>query len=412
VAAVFGALAVLCHDRWRRSGWRAGAVVGPVCFALALLSAEGAVAMAGYLAAHALFLDPDRSVRRLRVLAPYAVVLAGWQLLYTALGYGVAAAEPGYLNPLREPALFLRSVVTNGPVLLLAQWTGPSAQSFGALAPTAAMWRWIGTVLVLGALALLAAARLRRDPVARFWGLGHVLAIVPACAASPDDRYLVFVGIGAMGLLGQLVAGLLEREGAVATPRRWRWPATVAVVALAALHLVVSPVQLVRAARVPGERAFEVASDSLPTDDAIRAQTAIVVNVPTAVFVSYAFFTRAFKGQPMPERTRVLASGAHPVAIERLDSATLLVRWEGPAERMFRAQADPMRAGDRVRLPGLDVEVTAVTPDGLPRAARFRFDRPLEDPRYRWLRWSSAPAPTRGFVAFRPPAVGQTVAVP
>src|SRR5919198_3083076 len=53
LGALFGTLTLLFHDRWRRSGWRAGSLVAPACLALALLSAEKALATGAYLAAHA-----------------------------------------------------------------------------------------------------------------------------------------------------------------------------------------------------------------------------------------------------------------------------------------------------------------------------------------------------------------------
>ncbi|MFQ5853547.1 MAG: hypothetical protein ACE5JU_23560 [Candidatus Binatia bacterium] len=40
LAAFFGLLCILTHDRWRREGWDWGVVLSPICLALALLSGE------------------------------------------------------------------------------------------------------------------------------------------------------------------------------------------------------------------------------------------------------------------------------------------------------------------------------------------------------------------------------------
>ena len=47
---------------------------------------------------------------------------------------------------------------------------------------------------------------LRRDRVARFFCLGMVIALVPSCAAFPDDRLLFFASFGSMGVMAQFMA--------------------------------------------------------------------------------------------------------------------------------------------------------------------------------------------------------------
>ena len=409
LGALFGTLTLLFHDRWRRDGWRAGSLLAPGSLAVALLSAEGAVATGAYLVAHAVFLDGGSWRRRLPALLPHAIVVTAWQLLYTGLGYGVRGFSPDYLNPLREPLQFARALGKNGPVLLLAQWTGPSAESFPQLAAGAARARWIGAVLILAVLGALLAPLLRRDPVARFWSLGQVLAVVPACAASPDDRQLFFVGLGAMGLLARFVCGLLDREPWGPGRLLWRRPATLLAAALVAVHLVASPLQLVRAAIRTGDGSLEQVSDSIPADPGIRRQLVVIVNLPSAVAVSYSFFIRTVKGQPIPAQTLVLASGA-PLSVYRADARTLRVRWEGPQERLFRPRDNPMTLRERVGLAGADIEVTALTEDGWPAEAVFRFDRDLEDPALRWLRWATDNGHGR-FVTAVPPSIGGTALV-
>jgi hypothetical protein len=407
VGALFGTIALMLHDRWRRSGSRSAGVMSPMCLALALLSSEGAVAIFGYLVAHAVFLDTGDRRRRLLAVVPHAVIVAAWQVLYVALGYGVVGAAPAYVNLLREPLQFAASLVKNGPILLLAQWTGPSSETFSTLSPRGAALMWAGAVLVLTAVGAILAPLLRRDPVARFWAVGQILAIVPICAAMPHDRYLFFVGLGAMGLLAQFACGLV---GQAACRTRWRLgrsPAILLACVLVFVHLVISPVRLVQSASGAPDATMERIADSIRTDPAMPRQRVVIVTVPSAVTVAFSLFIRAYKGQPIPGHTQILSSGDGPVSVYRPDARTLRVRWQGRQEHMlFRDTAHPMTLGERIRLTGTDVEVTAITKDGWPTEATFRFDQNLDDPELRWLRWDSS-----RFVVVHPPAIGETIVV-
>jgi len=407
LGALFGTLALLLHDRSRRTDWRAGVILAPACFALALLSSEGSVAIVGYLVAHAVFLDSGGWRRRLLALLPHAGVVAAWQVLYTGLGYGILGVAPWYLNPVREPLQFAAALAKNSPILLLAQWTGPPSQTFPTLSPEDAAVRWVGALLILIVVGAILAPLLRRDPVARFWALGQTLAVVPICAAVPHDRYLFFVGLGAMGLLAQLACGLLDQAPWRARRRWWSLSAALVACVLVVLHLVVSPIRLAQSATAPTEAWLQRASDSIPTDPIVRRQLVVIVNVTNALIVPYSFFIKTYKGQPIPAHTRVLSSGYGPVSVYREDARTVRVRWQGRQDHMFfRAKEQPMIPRERIRLTGTDIEVTALTEDGWPTEATFRFDQNLDEPELRWLRWESG-----SFVSFRPPAVGGTVVI-
>jgi hypothetical protein len=404
LAALFGTLTLLLHDRWRRGGWTPGVVAAPAGLALALLSAENAVATGGYLVAHAVFLERAGWTGRVAALLPHGLVLAGWQALRTGLGYGVAGTTPNITDPLREPLQFLQVVAQNGPAMLQALWTGPAAETIAAWAPVT---RWLAALATVVALAVLLAPLLRRDPVARFWALGQVLAVVPVCAAGAHDRYLLLVGLGAMALMAQAASGLLSGAPWLPEPRPWRRAAGVIAGVLMAIHVVVSPAQAARIALTRAEATRTV--DTLPADPAIGRQRLVIVNAPFAVATFHWFFVRTVRDQPVPAQTRMLASSAAPLTVERLDPHTLRMRWEGRQERIFRPPDRPLRAGDRVTLAGTDVHVTAVTSDGWPAEAIFRFEGELDDPAVRWLRWDDG---QKRYVSFRPPAAGETARVP
>ena len=52
-----------------------------------------------------------------------------------------------------------------------------------------------------------------------------------------------------------------------------------------------------------------------------------------------------------------------------------------------RARGIPFAPGDQVSLPGFEIAVRRVTPDGRPQEVAYQFDRSLEDPSLRWLVW-------------------------
>ena len=65
---------------------------------------------------------------------------------------------------------------------------------------------------------------------------------------------------------------------------------------------------------------------------------------------------------------------------------------------------NPIEASPRVT--SVRIEMTELMPDGRPAEATFRFRVPLEDSSLRWFQITD-----KGYEAFEPPAIGQTVEV-
>ena len=205
-----------------------GAVLGPALLTLSLLSKEEGIATVAYLVAFAIVLDEASWPRRILALAPYAIVIIAWRLCWSYLGYGVCAPGP-YVDPLREPLRFAPSFLNNAPILLLGQFAAPPADVSLLLDPVMRRWlcagAWVFVALIVAAWLPL----LRRDRVARFWALGMLLALIPLCTTFPADRMLLFVGVGAMGLMVQFLLWLLADPAG--WPRWHQWRAVVIVLA-------------------------------------------------------------------------------------------------------------------------------------------------------------------------------------
>jgi len=415
LSAFFGVLALVAHDRWRRGGRRFSGLLGSALFLLSLLAKEEGVGTCAYLAAYAVFLERGPLARRLWTLAPYAAVLIAWRVVWSSLGYGVA--EVGfYVDPLHEPLRYLAALVQRAPYLFLGQWTGPPAEVFileqivGATLVRSLWWVGIGLALLL---AVLLWPLLRRDATARFWAVGLLLALLPICTTFPADRMLLFTGVGAMGLLAQFLALVFGSSPELPTGRPWRIPARVAGGLLIAVHLVLAPLALpVLCGPWTAARLVERFSMRVPLDATVAQQDVVIVNPPSLLHGAYFPLEREGAGLPVPRRVRFLASGPTGLTIRRPDAQTLVIRVAGgyigwSFERLFRDERHPMHAGEQVVLTGMTATVTAVTRDGRPAEAEFRFAVPLEDASLRWLWWHDGE-----FRPFSLPAVGETMEVP
>ncbi|HRX86879.1 MAG TPA: hypothetical protein P5572_17785, partial [Phycisphaerae bacterium] len=236
LAATFGIWCLAAHDAWRRSQWRWGAVIAPLLFVLALLSAEAGVATLAYLVPYALFLERGNFKRRAAGLAPYLVLLVCWRIVWAARGYGVEGAGL-YIDPLGSPLHFAQAVITIAPILLMGQWALPPSDLYAFydvinthLAPIV----WAVAVIFLGFAALVMRPVLRGEPLAKFWATGMLLSLLPICAMAgfPMDRLLLFVSIGAIGLLAMFLQRVWRARKAPRgeRPRWWRCTAALAMV--------------------------------------------------------------------------------------------------------------------------------------------------------------------------------------
>jgi hypothetical protein len=411
VAATFAFAALVLHDRARRDGWRTGKWLAPALFAAALLGGEAALAVTGYLFAHALFIDSGPLSRRLGRLWPYAALAVAFLVAYKAMGFG-ASGGGMYLNPMDEPTPYLRALGERLPILLAAQIGLSLSDIWSALPPVARLSAYALAVAALVAFAALLAPLLRRRPACRFWALGAVLSLPPLCATIPMDRLLVFAGVGAMAAIALVFAEWLEGGAFALFPRARRAAVTIAVSLLAVLHLVLAPLLLpVRALSVDLlARIGARLEASIPTDQTVRGKTLVILSSSVELTAFPPWMQRQVRGVPLPRSMRVLASCFADLRVSRLDATTLRVRPEkgfldNEFLRMVRGLSRPFRAGDEVVLSDLRVRVREVTVDGRPAEADFTFAVPLEDPSLLWTRVQAGGA----LSPWSPPSVGESL---
>ncbi len=419
IAAFFGVMAILAHDRWRRGGWSMGSVLAPAALLLSLLSAEAGIGTIAYLFAHAVFLDRGTWRRRVLILIPYAAVVIAWRITWTVLGYGVSGMG-FYLDPIAEPLRFLTAVVERAPLLLLGQWLLPPSDVHFLLVDlgmTSLYYLWVVPVLLVIGIVVL--RRLHWDATTRFWVLGMLLALVPICSTFPADRMLFFVGLGGFALLAHFLAGAFGQSDSVTTVGDVRSSSRFAgklAFAFVLVHFCFAPLALaVRSAMPVGPRNLveRLGAHNVPMDDSVADQSVVIVTAPLPLAACYLPERRALDGLPVPAHTRVLApSHPKPVVVHRPNVRTLIVRpgngylWMA-IDQLARGPHHPMSLGERVELTDMTATVTALTEGGRPAEVSFEFRVPLEDASLRFLYWND-----EEFAPFTPPPVGESVHLP
>ena len=404
IAGVFGVLCLIVHDYWKQKGWRFGYLLGPLCFALTLLSAEAGIAIGAYLLSYTLFLEQGSIRKRLTHLIPYALVFIPWALTYVLLDCG-ARNIFFYTDPLKEPLLYLKAIFFRAPVYLLGQWTLPIGFHH---------FNWPSIVhragLIFSALLVFMLIPLiRKDRTAQFLTLGMFLSLLPICAVIPGDRNLLFVGLGAMGLLAQWINWMIHTGWNVPS-HFWRFASRIVIVIFILIHGLIHPILLPKASRGAAlmDAGIKRAAESLPPDSKTESWTFILTNNPIYFFfVSSIIGQRVNQGQFTP--FLVLSSGNHSVTYTRKDVYTIDVQsYNGSLtdlDNRLISKAYAMEPGQIVRLNNAVVKVLEVR-NGLPSRVQFKFNFPLDDPSFLWFRWDSGI-----YVPFTPPEIGEEVTI-
>ena len=416
IATCLGVLSIVGFVRWRQDAWRWGGWLSALLLALALSGGEMALATAGYLLSYALILDRGTVRQRLACLLPHAVVLCGWAVIYRVGDFG-SHGSGFYLDPVGDPMSFAAGFLDRAPILLLGQWTPIPAGLGIALTPGTheAFVLRVVSLAVVAVLAGLLVPVMARDRVARFWGLGVLLALLPIAAVGPEDRLLFFVGVGSMGLLAQLMQLAFAAEAAVPVARAWRVPARVGAMLLLVCHLVVAPVLGLAWVRYQAKvsAAMLGAIASVPSDPQIARQDLIVVNPPDHIYVVTAIpVVKELEHVPVPRRIRALSAGTSGLQITRVGPRALRVAFPNGLfqtvfSRYLHGTDESFHVGQRVELSGFAAEVQHLNAHGDPDEVLYEFAVPLEDPALRWVRWQDGV-----YVPWRPPALGQTEELP
>ena len=425
----FSLLTLLMYHRWRRQKSVYAGVAVPFLLLLSLLSTEAGIATFAYLFAYALIIDRGSLRRRALSLAPSFIVIVIWRLIYNALDYG-ARGSGFIIDPGSEPLRYAWAVVKRAPVLLYGQWGCLPAEMLNLFSDYARKWNLLAAAAFLLLLLIVFMSLLRKNHVALFWFIGMILCILPICATSPMNRNLLFAAIGAFGLTAQFIGGLFLKENWVPKTRYWLVPAWIVCVTLLFINIIIAGGTRV----IAPKRIYSIFNTFYSTVDVgsqpdIENKTVVVVNAPHPFLFLGLPVMRAYENKPWPERTRILAPGFVPLEITRTGEKTLLLKAQtgnilspetsrkdfkphfvyfyNEFNSLFRPEDLPFRAGERVELTGMSVDIIDVDREGQPTQVSFRFAVPLDDLSLSWLQWDWKKGRFGSYSTFKVPAVGE-----
>ena len=411
IACCFGFLSVLAFVRWRKHGHATTRWVSVLMLALSLSADEMGLATVAYLFSYALTVDRDGIRARLMRLLPHGGVLGAWALIYKLGNFG-SHGSGFYLDPLRDPLGFAGSFCQRAAFLLMGQWSPLPAEMSMANAPgTSAFFHLsVFSFAIAAIVAVLFIPLVVRDRVARFWGLGALLSLIPIAAVGPENRLLGFVGLGSMALLAQLTQALFAGSFVASVPRVWKGFAWAATLLLLLLHLVAAP--LLGIARIAYQAnvssRMERAMASVPSDPQIASQDLVLINPPDHIYLVTAIWAvKRLENLPMPRHMRALSTGG-TLEVTRVGPRSLRVRFPDgffptAFSRYVRSPNERFSAGQHFELPGFSVVVESLDAQGDPEQVLYEFPVPLEDPSLRWMSWHDGV-----YVPWTPPAIGQT----
>lgn len=408
VSGLFVVLTLLAYHRWRSGrsalyGWLAAASL-----VLGLMSAEASIQTAAYLFAYTVFLEPGKSPwARFKALAPFILIVLVWKGTHGHLGYG-SFGSPGYVDPASNASGFAVSLVLRLPALMAAQWFGVSSVMFEQLGRhTQYLYAGTAAVALLGLAWAIHALGGFRSALVRFYAVGSVLALAPACAGYPFDRLTVNSDIGASGVLSVVLMSVWHQRKqftgwAMGSARNL-------VLLVGGIHLIVFPVvklgssAMMKTLTVAAE---EQAALAIPDADPTQTRHYLLMNLPSAEGAYYIPLIRQHHGMHNPTTMRALGPNNQAMTLTRVDDVSLRLSvptgFRGTITR--DTQLQPFKVGDTVRMGDISVLVEDITADKAPKTVVFRFPHSVDGAAWRFLAWRES-----GIYQLAVPAVGQSV---
>lgn len=349
----------------------------------------------------ALELLRPRAERALTALVPLTVLLVAYAALYKLVGAGTWGSAT-YVDPLREPLVYLREV----PVRFLAvfgAWNSGIGADFWLTTP-----RLRPVLLVCGALAVpgwwwLARTTTLAQPeraTLRWLALGAGLGLLPTLATFPSDRLLLPISLGLCGVL----AVVLER--AWAQRRRL-------VLAWAAFAFGVAPLSSwVVTPLVFSNWAAGVSRAVLQPKgvDTFEYRRVVVVSSTDFAVAIYGTAAMANAGRVLPLTWQVLSMAPFAHRLSRVDARNLELEVLGGRmldtvfEQNMRAERYWIVEGRTVELNGLSV--TPLRCEG-GKPVKLRVQLKIDPADYTFVFWNG-----RELERLELPEPGQSVELP
>ena len=393
LALTFGLATLLLHIKWREEGQRYFLVGALIAQLLALFSAELGISVFGYIGAYALFMDKKGAVKGVISALPYFVVIVAWWIIYKQAGFGAAHAGAYYVDPATQPVAFVTAAIARLPVLLASQW-GIIPADIYTLTPGDKQFYSIACAVFLIVILVPILALQRAQKSTWFWFCGMLFSMLPALAASPYDRLLLFPGIGAAALLAGFIYRLWQLKERPANQLLKAYSLVVFGI-MVLFHLILSPL-LMPLMTYSTKFMAQAVSDQpsyFSNVDNIAEKKLILFSPPLASSLAIAGL-RFYRHEPIPDRIWTITTLKGDIQSTVNGNRLTLTRINGfiddPTEESVRdLKKYPFTAGDKVSLSGLSIEVTQVSPEGKPLELSLEFDEPVSSDQYEFLRWNA-----------------------
>lgn len=389
VATTLSVACLYLHISGQRDNDSTKKFLAPFALMLGLLAGEFAIATTAYLFAYAVCLDRRGPIRAAFWLWPYALLTILWWTIYKTNGFGAHGSDAYYIDPAENPLGFLQALAIRLPILLTSQWSIVPADLYG-MGNQLKTFYIVFSFITLSVVGTILFPVLKRSATARFWLTGMVISALPICAAMPQDRVLLMVGVGGAGLLGLLLAHYFEdNEWFDGLSNLFKKPV---IFLLMVVHLILSPILLPLMSYSP--KLFGAASiegvKNLPITESLEGTDLVLLKSPLDVTVFF-YPIRQQYDLSNPDHLWMLTTNSE-TKVTKVDDYTLLVEPEigfiNSTDVIFRdTSKNPIGIGERVEVPGMTIEVVELTSQGNPAKAKFIFDTPLSDPKKRYLNW-------------------------
>jgi hypothetical protein len=401
VACAPAVLGLLAHVRWREDDWKPGLPLSLLGAAVSLTGGEMALSVLAFFFTYELTAAPGGYRRKWRALTPLVLLIIGYLILYAIYGFG-ASGSGVYFDRTRPAAEYLKTAFFHLGALLGRTYGGiPAGVALAEklFVPLSIM----GYGFFFMALLLLRPFFLHQTPALKrklaWFGLGSLLALGPVLLALPMDRLLVGSFLGGSVVLSFLLVNILDSlRNRTHRGRMRRFGLILVVGHLVFWNFIASPVivglQIMGRKQGTRERLEAVRHSDLP-DEELQRREVVILHAPgrPGQFVTWYFQAMLdYVGKPVPPSWRVLSIAPCDHVLKRIDRRSLeLSCLNGKMlatmpEKLFRSSARPLHAGEVIEAGVMTVEILE-TSDIYPTRVRFRFEKPLEDRHFLFLRW-------------------------
>ncbi|MCG8671765.1 MAG: hypothetical protein MI867_20340 [Pseudomonadales bacterium] len=405
IAATFGIASIYTYiDSQKRNSFLIQ--LSSIAFlALALFSAEIGISTVGYLGAFALFLDKRGWFKGCLALLPHMTVVILWWLLYKSLGFGAANADAYYIDPVAAPVEFLTAVLQRLTVLFGSQWGFVPAEIYGFAGKAPLLANLVLLIaIVICSIALAVSARaLKVSALARFWFFGALFSALPVCSALPHDRLLLFIGVGAIGLILEVLRLSAQDHQDI---DRFKGKPTLRTIipngsrgmrflfsCFFGFHLIISPLFLPFMAYSPKLWAdqIDMAPASFPKIANLSEKHLILFNVPISSSQALTVW-RFNNGKEIPRRLLPISNYVSELTLTKTAVNEFEISKENGfiqngEESVRNLSTQPFRLGEQVHLNGLTISIIEINEANRPSRIKLAFEPNFKQENLVFLSW-------------------------